>query len=383
MEISYSASPMRSVKKCVGDVRWIALIGILVSIYLLLLHFNYGQLGSACEVGSMFSCSVLLIEQYSLWFHIPVPIFSIIFYMITFGLAQYAYKNEHNDLVRPYVYLDLLSFLALGATLFMAWVAFFKLKTICIFCTALYIVSILFFLWIWKIRKKRFDDWVGVFFSELFSFYKRPAVLKVLAGSMVVLAGSYFVVDAVKNSQVKGLDSTAATIGRSIGNPNASLKLDVFSDFQCPSCRMVIPFLDDLEKKYNNEILITYRFYPLDKACNKNIQRDFHSQACQAAKAALCASLQNQFWGYHDYLFQNQSRLNDQIYNTIAKEKGLDLTEFIKCMQSKEADAVIQDDLQAGEENKIQGTPSIFVNGKLYKGKRDVEDFDAFVQSLE
>jgi|GEM_PF-4858807 len=373
---------MEALKKTIGELRWITLAGILVSIYLLVLHFNYDTLGTTCEIGGIFSCSVLLIKKYALWFGIPVPVFSLILYVLSFGLSQHAFINHERMPSRSSLYLDLLSFLALGASVCMAWIAFVMLKTVCVFCTVLYIISVLFFLWTHRVRKTVYEDWLGSFVSEMTHFYKNPATLKVIGAGGLMLGGLFFYFQSLDARSNIGLEQFKSTVGRSIGNPDAKLKVEVFSDFQCPSCRMAIAFLYELEKKYQNDMVMTYKFYPLDSSCNRDMRRNVHPQACQAAKAAFCAGVQNQFWAYHDFLFQNQSRLDDGLYQKIAQQKGLKVTPFMDCLKSKVAEDVIQEDLSAGRAYEITGTPTIVVNGKIYSGKRDVEAFDLFVKAL-
>src|SRR2546429_5709020 len=74
-----------------------------------------------------------------------------------------------------------------------------------------------------------------------------------------------------------------------------------FSDFQCPFCKKVQRTLKNLLEKYQGQVSLGYRDFPL---------RGLHSQAELAAEASRCAAEQGKFWEYHDLLFGNPDELN-------------------------------------------------------------------------
>ncbi|MCB1197467.1 MAG: thioredoxin domain-containing protein [Deltaproteobacteria bacterium] len=368
-------------KKLLGHICSYALAGLGISIYLLILHMNYDVLGGTCDMGSLFSCSVLLIKEYSLWFGVPVPVFSILLYLVVFGLAFSAYKHSDRDVIKQYLYLYLLAWLALAATVGMAFIAFVKLKTVCIFCSGLYIVSILFFIWIHKIRKADNRDWFSLLLDEILSIYKNKMAIKVLVALFIVILASYFHFQS--GSMKIEFDRDSALMGRSVGNPLSSIKVEVFSDFQCPACKSAVPFLYLLEKELGPEIHLTYKYFPLDAACNSNVVRSLHPQACKAARASFCASLQNKFWRYHDFLFQNQFKLHDGIYKDIAEREGMKLGEFLQCLESDTSLRIVKADISQANMYNIQATPTIIVNGQPYTGKRTVEEFKKFIDRVK
>ena len=89
----------------------------------------------------------------------------------------------------------------------------------------------------------------------------------------------------------------------------------------------------------------------------------------KAATAALAAESQGKFWEFHDLLFKNYNKLNDQKINEIALELGLDQTEFIKKMKDPEISAKIRRDIQEGAQAGARGTPTIFINGRRLKDR--------------
>src|SRR5438874_7344905 len=47
------------------------------------------------------------------------------------------------------------------------------------------------------------------------------------------------------------------------GNPNAPVALEEFGDFECPSCKNLATFLDDLIKEYHPRVRLIFRNFPL------------------------------------------------------------------------------------------------------------------------
>ena len=87
----------------------------------------------------------------------------------------------------------------------------------------------------------------------------------------------------------------------------------------------------------------------------------------KAAMAALAADKYGKFWQFHDQLFNEYNKLNDQKFKDIARNLGLNVEEFEKEMKNPKIVAKIQKDVLDGREAGITGTPTIFVNGRLLK----------------
>src|SRR5690606_33581738 len=69
---------------------------------------------------------------------------------------------------------------------------------------------------------------------------------------------------------------------------DAPVRISVFSDFQCPFCKLVSEQIPDLARGYEDKVNIQYLFYPLDNACNPELKREMHRFACKAAYLAAC-----------------------------------------------------------------------------------------------
>jgi protein-disulfide isomerase len=149
------------------------------------------------------------------------------------------------------------------------------------------------------------------------------------------------------------------------GSASAPIEIVEFSDFQCPYCLRAHPTVKQVLDTYGNKIRFVYRNYPLPS----------HPNARPAAEAAQCANEQGQFWAYHDRLFADQSKLNDNDLKASAAALGLDAGKFNACFDSHKYKARVDADLQAGNEAGVDGTPAFFINGRMLSGAQPYDEF--------
>jgi protein-disulfide isomerase len=89
----------------------------------------------------------------------------------------------------------------------------------------------------------------------------------------------------------------------------------------------------------------------------------------KAAAAALAAGSQGKFWEFHDLLFENYNRIDDQKIREIALSLNLDLVEFEKKMNDPEIQQRIGQDVMDGRQAGVNSTPSVFINGRLLRNR--------------
>ena len=146
------------------------------------------------------------------------------------------------------------------------------------------------------------------------------------------------------------------------GPANAPITLVEFSDFECPYCSVAAPQLDEVLKAYPKEVRLYFKQFPLE----------MHAHALMAAEASEAAGAQGKFWEMYTKLFANSRHLNkDRIYE-LAKELNLDMTRFSHDMESHAYVGRIRADLADGDKAGVFGTPSLFINGKPYRGPIEV-----------
>ena len=120
--------------------------------------------------------------------------------------------------------------------------------------------------------------------------------------------------------------------------------------------------------------------YPKDvKVVFKNFPLSSHRFALKAAAAALAAERQGKFWEFHDRLFENYNRLNDQTIGQIASALNLDLVEFEKSMRDPAIEEKIRQDVYDGRQAGVNSTPSVFINGRRLRN-RSLEGFQEAIE---
>lgn len=154
-----------------------------------------------------------------------------------------------------------------------------------------------------------------------------------------------------------------------IGDENAPVLIEEFSDFQCPACGAVAPVLKEALKNYTDEVKLSYKDFPL---------ASIHPQARTAAAGALCAAQQDEFQSFHDALFENQSQWAEQggdvrefmlgLVNTL----GLDQQEWETCIDSRDVKKAIDADFEEGRSRGVNATPTFFVNGEQIQTPQSV-----------
>jgi protein-disulfide isomerase len=159
-------------------------------------------------------------------------------------------------------------------------------------------------------------------------------------------------------------------VGKSpvIGNAKAPVILAAFLDFQCPYCAKAYPLLQELLKKYPNDVKLVIKHYPLA----------MHKFAEKAARAALAAAMQNKYEKVTELFFTNFTMLNDETIRKYVQDAGVDMQKFDKDIESPEVKDIMQQDLQAGKEARVRGVPGIFINGISPK-VRSIEAFSQIV----
>ena len=192
------------------------------------------------------------------------------------------------------------------------------------------------------------------------------AALTVGAGVMLYRAKQRAIPTASTTSKPvdKTISETADTFeGKAAhvrGAPDAPVTLEVFGDFQCPSCATVSGVISKLEQEYGPRLRVVFRHFPLA----------MHPHAMDAALAAEAAGLQGRFWEMHDMLYQYQpvwSQASDprRLFEAYAGSLGLDVERFKEDSSSDEVRTRIITEGEDGVSRGVKNTPTLFVNGQV------------------
>ena len=157
------------------------------------------------------------------------------------------------------------------------------------------------------------------------------------------------------------VDETDHTRGASGGR-----QLVVYGDFECPYTAAAMRVIDLLAER-GAAFELVFRYFPL---------REIHPHAQAAAGAAEAAARQGKYWEMHDVLFRNQLRLESDDLRRYAERIGLDVQRFDLDVADVATRARIERDVASGIESGIDGTPSLFIDGRRYVGPRDTASLE-------
>ncbi len=200
-----------------------------------------------------------------------------------------------------------------------------------------------------------------------------------IAGSIIYLVGS-----SKSNSGAAGDNGqNPAAVNDSVqkqgprdvvlGDANAPVTIIEYGDYQCPFCAR---FFETAEQSIRENYIKTGKV--------KMVFRNFQFLGAEselAGQAAECAKDQNNFWAYHDAIYQtegkdgreNNGNMNKTFFVGLAKDAGLDVDKFTSCYDSgKYADTVKQSTQDAAALG-VNSTPTTFVNGQQVSGAQPFE----------
>jgi protein-disulfide isomerase len=130
-----------------------------------------------------------------------------------------------------------------------------------------------------------------------------------------------------------------------------------------------VPQLEQLLKKYPGKVKLVFKNFPIRS----------HKYAVKAAVAALAAERQEKFWEFHNMLFENYNRLNDQKIQEIVGLLVLDETKFKEQQKNPAITERIRQDYEEGIRLGVRGTPTIFINGKKLRD-RGMKSMEAVIE---
>ena len=155
------------------------------------------------------------------------------------------------------------------------------------------------------------------------------------------------------------------------GPARAAITLVQYGDYECPYTRQSTRVIQALQQELGDRLRFVYRNFPLI---------EIHPHALHAALAAEAADAQGKFWQMHDYLFHHQHTLTDADLAQFAEAIGLERQQYTRDMAEERGFDRIEEDVEGGERSGVQGTPTFFINGILYRGSWEHDALLAVLQ---
>jgi protein-disulfide isomerase len=176
--------------------------------------------------------------------------------------------------------------------------------------------------------------------------------------------------------------------GNGTGDPNAPIKMEEFSDFQCPYCQR---FYLETERQLVETYVATGKVYFTYRSFGKFIG----PESVPAAEAVYCAGDQGKFWEMHDIIFANHTGENVGDYTSrrlvaFAETIGLDVADFQSCFSNNTYSSRVNKDFTDGNAAGVQATPGFvltyIVNGEtkteLISGALPFSEFQSRIDAI-
>jgi protein-disulfide isomerase len=147
------------------------------------------------------------------------------------------------------------------------------------------------------------------------------------------------------------------TADKTYGSPNAPIKIEEFSDFQCPACRALYlqtlrPLIDEFVS--SGKVYLVHHDFPLP----------VHQYARQAARYANAAASIGKFAKVEEALFDKQPEWegNGNVAGAVASIlTPAEMKRVDEIVRSGRVDPIIDRDIALGHLWGVQQTPTMFV----------------------
>lgn len=170
--------------------------------------------------------------------------------------------------------------------------------------------------------------------------------------------------------------------GNAMGDPNAPVVIEEYSDFGCGHCAN---FSDGAALEIANAYVATGQVYFVSHSVGGLLGSQTSQQL---AEAAYCATDQEKYWEFHDYVFANQAALYananppiDKYIASFAEALEIETGAFEECLSSRQYKDRVQEDQLEAVQAGINSTPSFLVNGTLLVGNQPFTEFQNMIEA--
>lgn len=143
------------------------------------------------------------------------------------------------------------------------------------------------------------------------------------------------------------------------GPADAPVTIVEFSDFQCAYCSRLVGLLDQVLEKNPDTVKLVFKHFPLSN----------HKFAVKAAIASMVANGEGKFWPYHDELFKNYNRINDEKITEITQQLNFDPKTFEEKTKNPTLLNQVKKDYKQGVDAGVRGTPTVYINGEIVRDR--------------
>ncbi len=353
---------------------------------------------SFCDVNQAMSCTSAYASAYGSVAGLPVAVVGVIFFavvLLVLGLASGSLPSRASAAT----YVLVMAVAALPPIAYLGYASFVVLKTVCMLCLATYVAVLGLLVSAVTATRVSMNAVPERLAADVRRLVSSPtAVMSVVA----VLAGAAALIWSFPAETVSAASNDSGTSGEQAAQPIASAALTPaqlqelekfinaqkrepvmvasegaavvlmkFNDYMCPPCGQTFaeykPVLARYAKEYPGKLKFVSRDFPLDPECNRFTPAGAHMASCEAAVAVRLAREKGKADAVENWLFANQPTLTPTNVKEAARMLG-GVTDFDARYQTTLQ--LVKGDIEQGQQLKVQGTPTFFLNGIRLPGLR-------------
>jgi uncharacterized membrane protein/predicted DsbA family dithiol-disulfide isomerase len=362
----------------------VAFVGLGDAVYLAISHYRvFTDIGyqSFCAISRALNCDTVSQSPYAILTGVPVPVWGIWGYGFFMTLLAFAWPKKA---MRKRVW-TLLFLISLGFSIYsliLAFISTFYIKSYCIMCILSYGVNLLLLFFTWLIRNRFHCEPISkaivMDIRYLATFPKAMGgVLTILAAGtalMLLFFPTYW------KMHLPGLSDKISTgitqeVHPWIGAEDPILEIVEFSDYQCFQCRKMHFFLRRMIQAHPDKIRLVHRHFPMDHTVNPLVKQPFYTGSGRLALVALAAAKTDRFWEMNDVLFDISKQTGAVNIRDLSQKAGIAFDEISPLLQNKQLWHKLKQDIQAGLDYKLTGTPGFVINETVYMGQIPADVF--------
>jgi protein-disulfide isomerase/uncharacterized membrane protein len=381
---------------------WLAVVSVIAAIathgYLLMHHYELkfgGDIGnSLCNFSEKFNCANVAASRFSELFGIPMALWGATTHIALLVLLTLHTFIDTNDIKKRLASRRNILILSGGialTSLIMGGISAFVLHQGCPFCILTYILSFITFGSLYLSTADTSNPLVRET-SSLFPFEIRDGTpLAIMAGLILIVSlvadsqfrKSYgftetntlnqFVQSSInewQSSPVRQIQ-TISPLTKGAAVEGAIMTIVEFADFRCIHCQHAAPAIKAFVASHP-DVRLEFQVWPLDGECNSAIPHN-NGASCLLARIVYCANAADKGWLGHDVAFSHREEFGsvDLVRSKIpqlSQEIGISTETLAKCSDDTQTKEAVQKQAAVGTAQNLQGTPSIFVNGRPLPG---------------
>jgi len=149
-----------------------------------------------------------------------------------------------------------------------------------------------------------------------------------------------------------------------VGSGGAKVTLVAYLCARCPYCSRLAPHLyrSVTSGKLKGKVRFYIKPFPIRS----------HKHSTEGGMAMMAANKLGKFWEFLLHIYAHFNKFDPAKLPDCAAAKGMNRDQFVKLLSDKGLRAQLVESKKEGVRNKVDATPTLYINGRKYTGNLDV-----------